>query len=123
MREQSSSRGESHADVELSDGNVDAQSGVSGHGAGLVAGARGAADDEVGLETHAVDLCAVRLDQLDDSLGTGSLGTAVFDVVVVVVELDGGVDGCGGGEGNGDVSLADGLVPDALAVGSVLVEG
>lgn len=77
----------------------------------------------MGLETHAVDLCAVRLDQLDDSLGTGGLGTTVFDVVVVVVELNSGVDGGGGGECNGDVGLANGLVPDALAVGSVLVEG
>lgn len=74
------------------------------------------------LETNTVDLGAVGLDQLDDSLSTGGLGAGVFDVVVVVVELDGRVGGGSGGKCDGEVGFANGVVPDTGAVGSVLVE-
>jgi hypothetical protein len=79
------------SDVELRVRDVDAQvgggaqrsnqSGGVGRGAGVaVGGLRG----QVALVADAVDVDAVRLDQLDDADGTGGFGAVVFDVVVVV---------------------------------------
>jgi hypothetical protein len=76
----------------------------------------------VSLETDSVDLDAVGLDQLDNFKSTGGLGTGVFDVVVVVVELDGRVCSGRGGKCDGEVGLADGVVPDTGAITSVLIE-
>ena len=90
----------------------------------LRGGAGGLADDEVGLEAGAVDADPLGFDAGDDLLGGGGLGAGVLDVVVVVVELDGGRSGFGGrGEGDGEVGGADGVVPDVRAVGAVVVQG
>lgn len=60
---------------------------------------------------------------MDDPLRAVGLVAGPADVVVVVVELDVGVGGGGGCKGNWDVRLSDGLVEDALPVGTILVEG
>lgn len=64
---------------------------------------RDRADLEVALEADAVDFGSGVLDQLDDRARTGCFGAAVFEVVVVVVELDVRVCGRGCGECDGDV--------------------
>jgi hypothetical protein len=76
----------------------------------------------VSLETDSVDLDAVGLDQLDNLESTGGLGAGVFDVVVVVVELDRRVCGGSGGKCDGEVGFANGVVPQTGAVSSVLVK-
>lgn len=77
----------------------------------------------MGLHADAVNFDAVGLNEFDDALGAGGFGAEVLDVVVVVVELGGGVGGRGGFEGDWEVGLADGFVEDAFAVAAVLVEG
>jgi hypothetical protein len=77
---------------------------------------------EMGLVADAVDLEAVRLDELDDADGASRLVAVVLEVVVVVEELAAGVLG-GEAEGDGDEGFADGVVPDALAVGAVFFQG
>jgi len=74
------------------------------------------------LAADTVDLNTVRLDELDNTLGTSCLGT-LFDVVVVVEELGLGAVLLGESEGDGEECLTDGVVPDGLAVGTILVEG
>jgi len=115
------------ADVELGDGDVDAERGEGVHVLDLGRGRWGLADDEVGLETDSVDLDAGGLNRLDEVLGRGGLVAWVLDVVVVVVELSGevvGLDGSlGGAESGVEVVSTGGVVPDVLAVGTVVVEG
>ena len=77
----------------------------------------------MGLHAYTVYLCAVLLDELDDPLGTGRLGSCGVDVVVVVVELGARICGSGGSEGDGDVCFADGVEEDIGAVGAIFVEG
>lgn len=85
LGEQSSGRRESHADVKLGDGNLDALSNESGHVGSLSSGAGGLGNNEVGLETDTVNLGATSLDHLDDVMSSGGLGTSALDVVVFVV--------------------------------------
>lgn len=112
------------ADIELGVGDLDAQ---RGKGVDLREQRRGAgrlADDEVALQTDAVDAgAAVGLDLLDEGDGVGGLGAGVLDVVVIVVELGGRVGGGGGGKGQGDVLEAQGGVEDVGAVAAGVVEG
>ena len=75
------------------------------------------------METDTVDLHAVRLDQLHDPLCGQRLCLGILQVVVVVKELGVRVDVGGELEGEWDESLADGVVPDARAVGAILIEG
>jgi hypothetical protein len=74
------------------------------------------------LKTNTIDLGTVLLNELDDSLGTCCLGAGGFNVIVVVVELNSRVCGGGGGKCNWNVGLADGLVEDTGAVGTILIE-
>jgi hypothetical protein len=64
----------------------------------------------VGLQTHAVDVRAVALDQLDDALGAERLVAVVLEVVVVVEELGLGAIFLGKFEGDWDESFTDGVV-------------
>lgn len=66
----------------------------------------------MGLQTDAVDLDAVGLDELQDALGTERFGACIFEVVVVVVELGLVVVLVREAEGDGKVGFADGVVPD-----------
>lgn len=112
---------ERHADIQLGEGDVDPKRSECGHVTGLGIPAGRAANDQVGLKTNTVDFGAVRLDELDDFLRGGGFGPGGFDVVIVVVEFGVGVCGRGCGECDGDVSLADVLVEDAVAVRAILV--
>lgn len=75
------------------------------------------------LQADTVNAEALRLEQAEDPADTLGLGVGRLDVVVVVVELGLGVDLGGGLEGEGDVLLAEDVVEQGLAVGTVLVEG
>jgi hypothetical protein len=75
------------------------------------------------LKAHTIDLHARVLDELHNSSGTSRLGTAVFEIVVVVVELDIWIGSCGGSECNGDIGFADGGVEDVGAIGAIFVQG
>lgn len=64
--------------VELGDGDVDAQAREGGH-VGLLRGlGRGLADDEVRLETDAVDFDLLGLEAFDEVLGRGGFVAGVF---------------------------------------------
>lgn len=76
----------------------------------------------VGLEADAVDLDAGVLQHLDDADGGLALGRRALERVVVVVELDVGLDGGGRLEGDLDVLLAKHVVEDGLAVRAVILE-
>lgn len=78
---------------------------------------------QVALVADAVDADAVGLDELDDALGAGGFGAVEVDVVVVVEELRFGGVLAREAEGDGEVGVADGVVEDAFAVGSVFVQG
>lgn len=120
-----------HAHVELSVRHVHAEVRVQaqhalehvlrGRGRRLRAGRLGG---HVALQADAVDLLAVGLHELHDARGAESFGGrgAVLEVVVVVVELRGGVGGRGEAEGDGDVGFADGAEEDVVSVCAVLVE-
>jgi hypothetical protein len=112
-----------HADINLGVGDLDAEIDERLQVAGKVLADGGLTDGEMGLETDAVDLGTVGLDEFDDVLGTGGLGATPFDAVVIVVELNIWVGGSGSLEGNGDVGLADCFVPDGVSVGAVVIEG
>ena len=91
----------------------------------LLAGlARGLAGDKVGLEAYAVDADASGFELRDDFLGGAGFGAGELDIVVVVVEFYVCRGGSGrGGEGDGNVGGADGVVPERGAVGAVIGEG
>lgn len=118
-----------HANVQLSVSDVDAQvsealedgSQLGSRGGRGVLG-RSALAGHVSLQTDAVDAKTVGLDESGDALGTLGLGVAVLEVVVVVVELGGGVCCQGHAEGDGDVGLTDDAEEDAVTVSSILVE-
>jgi hypothetical protein len=74
------------------------------------------------LQTHAVDVCAVALDELDDTLGAEGLVAVVLEVVVVVEELGLGAVLFGEFEGDWDESFADGVVEGRGAVGAILIQ-
>ncbi len=75
------------------------------------------------LQTHAVDLDAPGLDELDDAERAAVLGRSVLEVVVVVVEFGGWVGGSGHAEGDGHVLFADDAEEDVVSVCAVFVEG
>lgn len=77
----------------------------------------------MGLEANALDFDTVALHELHNTAGACGLVAVELEVVVIVEELSIGVDLGGVGEGNGDVSLADRVVEDRLAVGAILIEG
>lgn len=110
-------------DVKFGAGDFDAQGGEGFQVCSLRCKGRGFADDEVRLDADAVDFNAPGFERLDEVQLGGGFGAGAFDVVVVVVELYGGVGGCGGLEGDGDVFGADGVAEDVGAVGAVVVEG
>ena len=74
------------------------------------------------LNANTVDLDTVRLDEIHDASGTCSLRAVGLGVVIIVEEAGVWVDLGGVGEGDGDVSLADGVVEDGLAVSAILVQ-
>jgi hypothetical protein len=89
---------------------------------GQGAGGLGDLLGQVGLQTHAVDMCAVALDELDDALGAEGLVAVVLEVVVVVEELGLGAVLFGEFEGDWDEGFADGVVEWRGAVGTVFFE-
>lgn len=103
------------AHVELRVGDLDALGGELLQHAGQVLSRRGTADDEVALETDAVDLGAGVLDQVNDAEGGRGLGAGELDRVVVVVQFRIRVGSSGSSEGDGEVGLANGLVKDVVA--------
>lgn len=73
--------------VEFGVGDFDAEGCEAGEGGGQIgAGGRGA-DDEVALETDAVEGCACFLEDLDGFDGAVCFGVVVFEVVVVQVPM------------------------------------
>ena len=114
--------GRLQADVELGQGNLNAEIGEALDGVNVLVEGGVALGDEVGLEADAVNADALLLEHADDALGGGGLGAGRLKVVVVDVELGMGVDLGGRLEGELDVLLAEHLVEDRLAVGAVLVQ-
>jgi hypothetical protein len=110
------------SDVELGESHLDAELGEAADGGNVVVERGVLLGDEVGLQADAVDGDLGVLEELDDALGALRLGRGPLEVVVVVVELGLRVDLGGGLEGKLDVLLAENLVENALAVGSVLVQ-
>jgi hypothetical protein len=76
----------------------------------------------MGLETNTIDLNAPGLNELDDAESTLVLGTAVLEVVVVVVELGGWVSSSSHAEGDGHVLFADDAEENVVTVRAVFVE-
>ena len=74
------------------------------------------------LEANTVNVHAVALDELDDTLGPEGLVAVVLKVVVVVVQLRLRASLFGELESEGKESLADSVVEGRRAVGTVLVE-
>jgi hypothetical protein len=72
-------------DVDFGIGNLDAEGGEALEVGCLAGEVWGLADDEVALETDAVDLDATGFEGLHDLLCGGCLGAGVLDVVVIVV--------------------------------------
>ena len=121
LREQRRGSGERHADVELGDGDLDA-----GRGERLelrLEVRRDLADDEVALEADTVEWDACGLERLDEVEQRGRLGAGVLNIILVDVELGGGVGSARGLESNADVGLAEGVVEDIRAPCAVIVEG
>lgn len=79
------------ADIDFGVGDLDAQSSEAREVGSEFCLAGGLADDEMALQTHAVDLDTAGLERFDDILCCGGFGTCVLDVVVVVVQLDVGI--------------------------------
>jgi hypothetical protein len=118
-----------HAEIELGVDNIDAKVGSRAKsslesllvGSGSRSSGSGLAS-KMSLVANTVDLDAVRLDELDDALGTLGLLRVVLKVVVVVEEIGVAVVLVGEAESNGEEGLADGVIPDTRAVGTVLVQ-
>jgi hypothetical protein len=91
------SDGELHPDIELGDGYVDAE--VREPLEVLLDGGGDAADDEVTLRADTVDGDPLALEVLDEVVVGIGLGVHAFDVVVVEVELGGGVGLAGDAKG------------------------
>lgn len=119
-----------HAEIDLGVDDLDAEicggakssfkSGLVGSSAGS---GRGGLAGKMGLVANTVNANAIGLDELDDAGSTLGLVTVVLKVVVVVEELSGSTVLVGETECNRQESLADGVIPHGLAVGSVFVEG
>lgn len=118
------------ANIELSVCDINVQVGEALEGGGqrlvvgsnAVAGAGSRLTGQMCLTADTINLDTIRLDELDNALSSEGLGT-LLNVVVVVEELGLGAVLLGETEGHGKVSLTNGVVPNGLAVGTVLVEG
>lgn len=75
------------------------------------------------LKADTLDIAAILLDELDETLGTGSLRAVGLEVVVVVEELCVGIRFSRSLECDGNVGLPDGRVEYVLAVGTVVIQG
>lgn len=91
------------AHVDFGVGDLDAERREALEVGGLVREGGGLADDEVALESDAVNLDVAGLEGLDDVPGGGGFGARVLDVVVIVVQLDVGVVESSSLECDGDV--------------------
>lgn len=74
------------------------------------------------LETDAVDLDTVGLDESEDAGSTVGLGTVVLKIVIVVVEVSVGVDLRSELEGKWNVGFTNGVVENGLAIRSILLK-
>ena len=119
-----------HAEVDFGVDNINAE--VSSRAEGSLEccligsgtrSARGGLAGKMGLVANTVDADAVGLDELDDTLSTLGLLRVVLKVVVVVEELSLATVLVGEAESDGKEGIADGVVPDTGAVGTVLVQG
>ena len=120
LSEKSRRRGQGLADIQLSDGDLDAEGSER---LKVLLERRGHfADDEVALEADAVDGDVLGLEALDEVEHGGGLCAGGLDIVVVDVELGGRVGGAGGFESEGDEGGAEGVVEDVTAPCSVIVE-
>ena len=110
-------------DVELGEGDFEAEGCeevLRGDQGGAVGGL---ADAEVGLETESVDGYVCGLHELDDAHGGGGFARGGLEVEVVVVKAGRGIGARGGGEGERDEVGAEGAEEDGVAKGAVVVEG
>jgi hypothetical protein len=118
-----------HAEVNLGVDDVNAkissgtESSLEGTLVGSSTGSSGSGlAGKMGLVANTVDADAVGLDELDDASSTLGLLRVVLKVVVVVEELSLATVLVGKAESNGKEGLADGVIPDTGAVGTVLVQ-
>jgi hypothetical protein len=121
--------GSVHAEVNFGVDNVNAKVGSSAESSleGLLVGSStggsgGGLAGKMGLVANTVDADAVGLDELDDASSTLGLLRVVLKVVVIVEELSLAAVLVGEAESNRKEGLADGVVPDTGAVGTVLVQ-
>lgn len=122
LRKKGVCRWKRHANIKLSNGNLNSEGSICSHGASLRALTGRASYNEVGLQTDAVDFDSVRFNELHDVQGTCCLGARILDIVVVVIEFHVWVCRCRCRKGNWEVGRADRCVPDTFAVGAVLIE-
>jgi hypothetical protein len=123
LGEQRSRGWQGHTDVELGDSDLDTERRESVHVLLQARAGWSAANNEVALETYTVEWYICRLERLDEVLHRGGLGTGVFDVVVVDVQLRIRVGLAGGLESNLNVGCTEGVVEDVRAPSTVIVEG
>jgi len=120
LGKESSGGREGHADIELSNGNFNTESGERSK-VGLK-GRGNLTDDKVALDTNTVEGDTLGLQTLDEVDHSSRLCTGILNVVVIDVELGIGVGCTSGLEGNGDVANADVVVEDIGTVGTIIVE-
>ena len=120
LRQERIRRRKRHADIELSDCDLQSQSGELLHD-GRQPG-RNRADDEVALEADTVNWHTVGDELLHEVEHRGDVRARVLDVVVVDVQLRGRVGGARSLEGDRDVARAERVVEDVGTPGSVNVE-
>lgn len=115
--------GERKADIKLGLRNLDAGSHEVLEVLDLRLARGGGADDQMGLRADTINLDLLLLEAADEFLDGSGLVAASLEVVVVDVKLRRRVNLGGSLEGEREVVLADDVVEDGLAEGTVVVEG
>ena len=109
-----------HPHIQLGDRDFDTESSEFAHV--FFQGRGNLSDDEVRLETDTVEGNVRGLEALDEILHGSRLCAWALDVVVVDVELGVWVGKVRGMQRERDVGGVEGVVPDRLAPGAVVVE-
>jgi len=114
-------RWQSHTNIQLGDGNIEAGSGEGGKWGGE--GWDGTvANNQVSLSTNTMDGDTTADETVDQSNEVGELGARVVQVVIVKVQLCAGVGSSGGLEGNINELLAEKPVEDGVTECTVVLE-
>lgn len=123
LLEQSRCRGEGHADVELGEGDLNAECDKCSPVGLVISGRVDFANDQMSLNTDTVDGHVLCLQGRDEVLQRGRLGTSALDVVVVDVELGGRIGRASRVERDGDIRGPESVVEDVRTPSTIIVEG